>query len=339
MIKNIKFVFYILLVVILILVAFFFFAKSGNIAPQYYQVLKRYEPSDHIPSDTFSLMTYNIGYLSGMTNNQSAAREENLFIENLKSARKLIRQYKPDIIGFQEIDFASSRSLSINQLDSLASNTKFKSGFQSINWDKRYVPFPYWPPKHHFGKIVSGQAVLSVYDITHTDVITLEKPIDAPYYYNAFYIDRLIQVATININNQPVTLLNLHLEAFHEETRIRHAVVVKEIFEKYASEGPVLLIGDFNSQPAADQINTSAIDIILQADGIKSVLSDENYLKTPNLYFTYSSENPDRMIDHIFYTAKDFAVIESKVLFDAGEISDHLPFYAQMVLDSKENTN
>jgi len=339
MIKNIKFVIVILIFVILVLIAFFFFAKSRNVDPSQYHLVKKYRSIDPIPSDTFSLMTYNIGYLSGMANNQSKERIDSLFIKNLTNAYVFIEKYKPDIIGFQEIDFASSRSLGINQLDSIAINTSYKSGFQSINWDKKYIPFPYWPPQHHFGKIVSGQAILSNFEIAKIDVITLEKPLNSPYYYNALYIDRLIQIASVNINNQAVTLMNLHLEAFHEETRLRHAIVVKDIFEQYAKMGPVLLFGDFNSQPIVDSLNTSAIEIILQSEGIQSVVIDKDYSENPRTFFTYSSANPERMIDHIFYTEDDFEVIESKVLFDAEEISDHLPLYTKMVLSFDKNTD
>lgn len=142
-------------------------------------------------SDTLSVLTYNIGYLSGMTNNLPVDRKESLFSDNLSRSIDLLNSYDFDFIGLQEVDFGASRSFNYNQFDSLGIQLDFHQGAYAINWDKLYVPFPYYPFKNHFGRMYSGQGILSKMQLVSNDLIVLRKPISAPFYYNAFYLDRL----------------------------------------------------------------------------------------------------------------------------------------------------
>ena len=48
-------------------------------------------------------------------------------------------------------------------------------GAIAISWDKNYVPFPYWPPTAQFGKILSGQSIISRSPIQQNNRIVLEK--------------------------------------------------------------------------------------------------------------------------------------------------------------------
>ena len=99
---------------------------------------------------------------------------------------------------------------------------------------------PYWPPSAHFGRILSGQAVLSRYPIAKNDRIVLEKVASNPFYYNAVYLDRLAQVTEVQVGGQSVILINLHLEAFDNPTRLEQTKVVKDLAARYAQDYPVL---------------------------------------------------------------------------------------------------
>ena len=182
-----KKILYFLLVFILAFIVFYFWASSNNWNAEKYNQIHKFTDQPTIVSDTLSVMTYNIGWLSGMTNNLAVDRDEKLYSENLKNARNFIGKYKPDIIGFQEIDIDAKRSFFYNQADSLGNNLNYFNGALAINWDKKYVPFPYWPFQYHFGKLVSGQYLMSNLEILKNEYIRLPKPINAPFYYNAFY--------------------------------------------------------------------------------------------------------------------------------------------------------
>lgn len=319
----------------LALVVFYFWGSSGVLAEKDHQTVIQVGEATK-PTDTLTIMTYNLGYLSGMKNNLAVEMPEELFDENLEKAQTLIKEYNPDIIGFQEIDFASSRSWNRNQLDSLSKS--YHQAYRSINWDKRYVPFPYWPLKHHFGKMLSGQAILSKFPLSNEETVVLEKPINAPFYYNKFYLDRLVQLADVTIGDRTVKVMNVHLEAFDPETTESQAEVVKELYESYADKMPVLLIGDFNSSPSWANPEDKALEIIKSARNLESAIRQPKDSKNDCITYTFSTGEPEKSIDHIFYTPDSIELIEWEVLRDVGEISDHFPLLMKFTFTSKNDS-
>jgi len=312
----------------------FFFWGSGGQGGEPYQ-LKTYDNAA-VSKDTLSVMTYNIGYLSGMNNNQSTEMPPSLFGRNLEHSQQLIRQHTPDIVGFQEIDFASARSHDQNQLDSLADG--YHQAYTSVNWNKNYVPFPYWPPQYHFGHMLSGQAILSKFPISNAKTEVLEKPVNAPFYYNAFYLDRLIQIVDISVGKHKIKVMNLHLEAFDTETREMQADVVRKIYEKYASQMPVILMGDFNSEPYWEEGADEVMRTILTSPNIQSAVVKKAYEANPKAYYTFNSGTPFQRIDYILYNDNFITPISADVLQEAGEISDHFPVVFRFTFKSPEHS-
>lgn len=313
-------------------VFFFFLASQPTLSKSaYYQVTSYQSKPIANPPDTLTIMTYNLGYLSGMTNNLSVDREYEFYDSNMDAAVRLLAKLKPDIIGLQEVDFESARSFEQNQLDSLALRNNFGYSYRSVNWDKRYVPFPYWPIGEQFGKIVSGQSILSQFPISNDTTIRLIQPVNATFIYNRFYIDRLIQICDVKIGPVTMKVINLHLEAFDEETREMQAHVVKEVYERYCDKMAVLLIGDFNSRPVSETVFNEAMQVIMQAKNIASAIPDSVYSRSPESYYTFSSGEPYQMIDYILYNKNYIEMLESRVVNEAGEISDHLPVIAKFI--------
>jgi len=299
------------------------YLSTGNVAESEENSIIEFSDQALSNDSVFSVMTYNLGYLSGMANNLPVATKKSFFDNNLSNAKAFFDRIDVDIIGFQEIDFSAKRSYYVNQLKELSDG--YSSAYQSINWDKKYVPFPYWPPSNHFGEMLSGQAILTNYSIQNAETIRFIKPINAPFYYNAFYPDRLLQIIDIKIGNRNVKAMNVHLEAFDSETRIQQIKVVKEQFEKYANHQPVLLIGDFNSEIPSQAEEKDAIEDLIKANWISSAVSFEKELQS----HTFSSASPEKMIDYIFYNSNFLSCDSARVLNEASEISDHLPVWAQ----------
>ena len=273
--------------------------------------------------------------MSGLTNNQAVRAEAKLYEENGKKAHDLLQKLKPDIVGIQEIDFNSKRSYYTDQIDPIRGET-FGWAATAINWDKRYVPFPYWPISVHFGEMLSGQAILSRYPIIETQRWVLEKPAGRPFYYNAFYLDRLAQVAKVTIENRELIIINIHLEAFHMETRKNQAKEVLKIYQSY-KDLPVLLIGDFNSLPPQATIKSDFKDepeanfnsdttmlSFLETPGLTEACPFGDYKKDETATFTFPSDEPTRRLDYIFYNDK-LKRVSWRVVKEAGSTSDHLP--------------
>jgi len=166
-------------------IGFFFWASSTVVSyDSYAQKTSFHIDTNHSASHTFSLLTYNIGYLSGMTNNLPVERSKVLFDNNMSAINELLKKQEADVVLFQEIDFDSKRSFNTNQYKAIALGAGYRDGAYVVNWDKRYVPFPYWPIKTHFGRILSGQAILSQYAIYSNERLILPKPQSNSFIYN-----------------------------------------------------------------------------------------------------------------------------------------------------------
>ncbi|WKK74668.2 endonuclease/exonuclease/phosphatase family protein [Marivirga salinae] len=316
-------------------IIFYFWASSSFHNSENYNKVVSYASEYKINSDTLSVLTYNIGYLSGMTNNLPVDRKESLFSANLSKSTSLLREYNFDFIGLQEVDFGASRSFNYNQFDSLGIHLGFHQGAYAVNWDKSYVPFPYFPIKNHFGKIYSGQGVLSKTQIITNDLVVLSKPISAPFYYNAFYLDRILQINKIQIGLDTLIIMNVHLEAFDKETRELQAEKVLTEFNRWSKDYPVILMGDFNSCPpfASDIIEQEkTIEIFLNSPLISEAISKDRYLQNESRYFTFDTAEPYERLDYIFYNNNKIQKIDSDVLREAKDISDHLPVWMAFTL-------
>ncbi|MFK5891081.1 MAG: endonuclease/exonuclease/phosphatase family protein [Flavobacteriaceae bacterium] len=313
---SIKIIFQFFFIVFSLITGFFFWGSSSvNPLKDKNKIITRNTNITHSTDSIFSIATYNIGYLSGMTNNLPVAKPKSLFDNNLEQVKLVLKPLNIDILAFQEIDFAASRSYDVNQQLEIA-----KLGYpfigQSVNWDKRYLPFPYWPISVQFGRVYSGQSVLSKYPIKKQDRIVLKAVADAPFYRTAFYLDRLAQVDKIDIEGKTLVIINVHLEAFDKTTRMLQTKRVLKLYNSYKDDYPTLLVGDFNSDI---KYPNASITPIIKSANIGIAAYNTHY---PN---TYSSVKPVKRIDYIFYNKNFIAEVSSRVVSEMGDASDHLP--------------
>jgi len=327
-----KKVFFLILTPILFIVAFYFYGKQNTLKSDKYSVIINHNNNKKIIGDTLNIMTYNIGWLSGSTNNLPIERNEVLYKRNLRETIKALKINRPNIIAFQEIDIDANRSFNYNQPDSLAKGLEYKFGALAINWDKKYVPFPGINPKYFFKKTISAQYILSDLEIIKNSSEKLIKPLNAPFYYNAFYLDRLIQHTLLKTNKGQLMILNLHLEAFDEETREIHIKAAISAFNKYKNVYPTLLIGDFNSPQNNSNLRNEVLNKLFENDNIGVAINDSVYSNNRIANNTYSSKNPNTKIDFIFYNSDKIKKIDSDVMQEIGETSDHFPIWMKFVI-------
>ena len=158
--RFLKFLSRFFLLLIIACVIFFFWASSSTLDETEYAKLTEVNNKPDVDNDSvFGIVTYNIGYLSGMTNNKAVEKPKSLFDNNLQKVIQETQKINPDIIAFQEIDYDASRSYNVNQEEKIA-DLGYNYRAKTINWDERYLPFPYWPISMHFGKVVSGQSII-----------------------------------------------------------------------------------------------------------------------------------------------------------------------------------
>lgn len=271
-------------------------------------------------SGKLRVVTYNIGYASGMLNNQGVVYDRDFILKNLDAAAMVLHEKNADVIAFQEIDFDSQRTFGINQLEYLAKKLDLPFGAYALNWSKKYIPYPYWPPKIHFGRTQSGLAILSRYPILSNDITILEKPGNNPFWYNWFYIDRNVQHVELQAGDYSIHVYNLHLEAFDHETRLGQVHQVAKFFNNKPKHRTIVM-GDFND-PQKETLDKKIRDTTTEfgeQTGLTPVFP-VGQLKT------YPSNGPAEQLDHIFIS-KHFQVQNMAVLqIDA---SDHLPVWVE----------
>jgi len=305
------------------LVIFFFYASSPNLDESEYSEIKR-ASYKYNSKDTLTIITYNLGYFSGMTNGLPVAPDPTLFDENEDRFKNITDQLDPDFIAFQEIDFDADRSLNRDQLSWIQDKGAFSFASKVVNWDKKYVPFPYLPIKTQFGKLISGQAIVSKYPILENNRIKLIKPINAPFYYNKFYLDRMLQINKVKIGIKELIIMNVHLEAFDQETREAQSLIVLAKFNELSDKYPVILLGDFNALPSGENEDMT-IPTIMKGKNIVRSIPNSVYQINKSKYYTFDSKEPTRKIDYILYNKDKIRGIEARVIKEADDISDHIP--------------
>jgi endonuclease/exonuclease/phosphatase family metal-dependent hydrolase len=330
--KIFKAVLAVLFMLVLTIVAFYFWGSSSALSPDSYSGVVYYDNSERSYHDTLKLITFNIGWLSGMANNRPVEMPYDLFSNNLTHCERVLDSLQPDFVLLQEIDFMSHRSFNMNQMDSLAMHCGFTQGAFALNWDKRYVPFPYRPVKYHFRKVVSGQAVLSTYKITGQKRMLHRNTINKPFYYKAFYLNRLMQVVIIALDtNRQLALINLHLEPWDKAARFKQAKEVATLYDSLSMKYPVIIAGDFNSQSRKlnDTVTDPAMDVFLDTLQLKSATIEN--LQQVN-QGTYPSDSPKIKIDYILYDPERIELLHGSVLHGMKQVSDHLPVMMEFVL-------
>ena len=330
----IKLLLYISVSLLIAIVLFFLWAGSGIISKDKLSGIKKY--SDNLEdlsleNNRFKIITFNCGYFSGMRNNMPVRSSREFFMSNLNVFSDLIKNIKPDIVCFQEIDFSSYRSHQVDQSQYLSNHLKFIYNAFVINWNKKYIPFPYWPPSVHFKKMVSGQSVISMFPILNNKRIELKRPPN-PFYYDKFYLDRLIQETHIRIGDKNLMILNIHLEAFDKNIRQEQAEFVIDYYKKvHMNSGPVIILGDFNcvppgavkkydysDEPGTDYRKEKTIAIFLEEESLSHA---DAGIKNPGN--TFPSNKPNRKLDYIFYTHSSIELLNASIYLISS--SDHLP--------------
>lgn len=294
---------------------------------------------------TLTVMTWNMGYASGMENNKGNVLSPADIIANLDTIAACIWRNNADIVALQEIDFDSRRSHGINQLRYLQEKLDFPFAAYILNWNKRYVPFPIdLDFKRHFGRVQSGQAVLSRVPIAENAAEFLAKPFDKPFWYNMFYISRAAQRVKALVAGRELEFYNVHLEAFHTGTRMHQATQLLDLM-KARGFAAGFVAGDFNAlppgarkilgfadEPEADFTGDTTIQVLERKGGLAEVVPDSINRLDESPSFTFPSDGPTRRLDYLFYSP-GMRLLRWSVDRDAGTGSDHLPVIATFEID------
>lgn len=277
-------------------------------------------PPPALPPQSLRIVTYNIGYAYADQNNTGNRLTETAVRKNLDAMITALSDLQPDVIGLQEVDFAAHRTHYIDQLAYLAHGLKMPFAAYAVTWNRRYVPWPYWPPSRHFRQVVSGQAVLSRYPIVAQTIHHFAKPASNPFWYNLFYLDRLAQRVTVQVGPQPAIFWHVHLEAFDESTRHGQLQTLATLARQEGAPH-LWVLGDFNSESHA----VATIEF-----GNATQLQNVEF---PGMTYSVQSWSPAGKIDHIF-SRRHFPITTAGTATQLLA-SDHIPVWAEVGLAAR----
>ena len=232
------------------------------------------------PPDTVRVLTYNVKHGQGMDGKVDLAR-----------SAAVIRRLQPDVVLLQEIDQGTRRTEGVLQAKRLSELTGM--------------------PHYAFGKFMDygggayGMALLSKHPLEESQNYRLPAGAEP----------RSALAGRIRIGEKELVVAGVHLYRTLEQ-RYAQAQRLVELFEDAGA--PVILAGDFNSEPAS-----RVIDLLQRHWVIPEKGAD---------HLTFPSDDPRVEIDYIMYRpAEAFTVTEHRVV-DEPLASDHRPVLIELVL-------
>ncbi len=276
------------------------------------------EEAGATPPEEITVMSYNIRV--GMWHTHTGEYES--MEENLQGIVDIIEEAGTDIVLFQEVDNGARRTDELDQ----------------AKWLGEALGFHYhYAPAIEFQGGEYGVSMASRWPIIEAETVKLFNPdyaethpewgLDAGRYHE----QRVVQVATIDMDGQPVTVMNTHLGLSQHQRQIQIAQMAAIVEEHLLlPQGAVILGGDINAEPDAIEIKP------LRERLRDTYLMIRDQRGVPhNIPFrdrmTFRSDDPRTCIDYIFVSDR-FDVLATEVLDVTA--SDHRPVVTRLrVLD------
>lgn len=279
--------------------------------------------------------SWNIHFGAGSTLHDARRFDKEHVEEQLRRIGDTLRQARVDIVALQEVDRDSQRSGHLDQLEFLRHATGLTHASFATTWDAAWVPHPVTaPPKQQYGRMWSGQAVLSRFPIIEQKRHGLAQPSRNGRLYNRFYIHRCIQELVLDLGKgRRLAILNAHLEAFDMPNRRGHARAMARLMRRLSDPG--LALGDLNTVAPEAALRFGFEDepeTDFRGDDTLPALRETGWSQIGGEQLTFPAERPNRRLDYIF-ASPTLKVEGGEVLSETGPpASDHLPLVCDVTL-------
>jgi endonuclease/exonuclease/phosphatase family metal-dependent hydrolase len=254
--RFLKYTVYLLLLVILLFAGFMIYATLTDYEPPEQVVVYRSAHPDTLAvPDTFSVMTWNIGYC-GLGKEMDffydggkqvrASRENTL--KYLKGVRDFLTANDSlDFMLLEEVDLHSKRTYFINELDTFKKYLPGYKAFFALNYKVSFVPVPVTQP---MGKVESGLVLLSKYEPVFVERRDFPGQYDWPT--RLFMLDRCFMVAHYVLNDgHELQVIVTHNSAFDGgKLKKEEMAYLKDYLLAEAEKGNRIIVGgDWNQNP------------------------------------------------------------------------------------------
>ncbi|MCP4810468.1 MAG: hypothetical protein GY913_08590 [Proteobacteria bacterium] len=275
--------------------------------------------------------SWNIHFGAGPTLDDARRFPREDVQRNLVRIGDVLHQSGADIVALQEVDRDSMRSGHIDQLEFLRDHTGLRHASFATTWDAAWVPYPVTaPPQQQYGRMWSGQAVLSRYPVLEQRRHALVQPARNGRVYNRFYLHRCVQEVVLDLGlGRTLSVFNVHLEAFDMANRRTQARALAALLQ--SCRGPGVCVGDFNTLRSDAPHFTGFEDepeTDFQGDDTLEVCMSGGWELAGDGAFTFPAERPNRRLDHLL--VHGVQVEGAGLLDDPHPSSDHLPLFVTL---------
>ena len=261
---------------------------------------------------------------------------------------RIIKEEDPDIVLLQEVDDGAKRTGYMDQLHALLSRlpSAYRCHTSTFYWKARFVPH-----RRIMGAVGMKLSTISKYRIAASIRHSL-APVPRNALVRQFHPKRAILETRLPVNNgRDLVVLNLHLEAFPEDSDVMQKQVMQldTVLTGLCEENHRFVAGgDFNLLPPGQRIRLSPDKATAYRQDTEMALFYAKYQVIPSLtnvdgpmhsdWFTHfpngpGAAGPDRTIDY-FVLSSQSRVLDAHVRqHDTLRISDHLPLVVVLRLE------
>ncbi|MBN2616057.1 MAG: hypothetical protein JXR71_10235 [Bacteroidales bacterium] len=249
----------IVLLVILFFAAFLFYITATDYRPAEVENLVKGNKENHvspIKQDTFSFMTWNIGY-AGL------GAEMDFFYDGgtkVRPSKEMVQKYLKGIEHFvtnhdsvdfwfiQEVDKRSHRSYNINEVNVISEAKKGSHALFAANYKCPFVPVPWY---ELMGHVDAGQMTFT--NLPYTQADRYAYPLIASWPDRLFLLDRCFILTRFPLaNGKDLVVMNTHNSAYVYDSvlRVKELNILKDkMLEEYNKGNYVIAGGDWNANP------------------------------------------------------------------------------------------
>lgn len=339
-------------ILILTFLGFILYITIFDYRPDDVEELEVSKSENNIPaikSDTFSFMTWNIGY-AGL------GAEMDFFYDGGKQVRpskKMNRKYlnsieqfigQQDSVDFfllQEIDMKARRSHHFNEVQEILDLMKDDYGVFAKNYHCQFVPIPLYGP---LGYVKGGMLTFSEYPVN--EAFRYAYPLIAPWPNKLFLLDRCFILTRFLLENgKDLVVLNTHNSAYitNKALRVKELQIIKDkMIEEYNKGNYVVAGGDWNANPPRFKPEGDFNGHKFFASEVKmnnnTMPQDWKWAFDPtaptnrqNYKSFVKGENPTTILDY-FIVSPNVELLMAKTVDLNFKNSDHNPSYIKIVL-------
>ncbi|MDX1675261.1 MAG: endonuclease/exonuclease/phosphatase family protein [Longimicrobiales bacterium] len=275
------------------------------------------------PRDTVRVLAWNIAHVRGDLMQGSVqnfrAGDPEVRASRLARIAAVIRGADPDIVVLNEVDFDAAWSDGLNQARTLARALGATTRVEQRNFDYSLL----------FADFAFGNAVLSRLPVGEVRPVSLPpmRRIEA-----ALIGAKRAAAVEVRTAAGAIAVVPIHLEFRSERTRLAAVEALEAVRD---DAPPTLLAGDFNTSPPGwpGVGPTTAVGQLLAAGWSSPRAAGD----PDDAVLTFPSPDPRVAIDWVL-AEPPLRILESRVIREAPELSDHLPVLAVVEVRAERET-